>query len=578
MSATTDAATNGAQTLRTLPDDTALIIGAGPVGLMTASVLAHYGVKSVIVERNREPTRWPKMDLTNARSMELLRKIGLAEGLRARGVPSSIPYTVLMSTGLSQNSAFTQWNHPSVDEYKKKIRAKNDGTQPLEPYQRVSQEIFETWMRDLCEESPLIDLLYEHKLDSITETAEGVEAQITTTKNEESWVYQAKYAVACDGASSKSRRSLDISLEGGPMPVSFLLIHFKSRDLQKLHKQGRFWHLFLFNQGSFGGAVISQDENNIFTVHFSLGPDVDESSITSEDAVYTVLGGLHGPFKIKIDEVLVRSTYRPSTAVAKAFASPGLRVFLAGDAAHQNIPTGGYGMNTGIGDAFDIAWKLAAVIKGYGGPGLLESYEQERQPVAAQNVQRAAEHMSVHLTAVELLGNDAPEIGKESEKGTQLKDALHSHYRNLDGENTDLGIEMGYRYVSLVCIPDGSEPEPEWDPHTYLPTTWPGSRAPHLFLSDGNSIFDRLGPDFSLVEFRDSGDQQNGGAFIIEAAKGLGVPVTHVLLTGEDNAARIWQKNLVLVRPDGHVSWRGGCVKSRREADLIVETVVGRHS
>ncbi|RSL58708.1 hypothetical protein CEP54_007608 [Fusarium duplospermum] len=566
------------ESIRTLPDDTVLIIGAGPVGLMTASVLAYYGVKSVIVERNREPTRWPKMDLTNARSMELLRKIGLAEGLRERGVPSSIPYTVLMSTGLSQDAAFAQWNHPSVDEYRKEIRARNDGTQPLEPYQRVSQQIFETWMRDLCEESPLIKLQYEHKLESVAEAAEGISAQITTTENNACWVYQAKYAVACDGASSKSRRSLDISLEGGPMPGSFLLIHFKSRDLEKLHKQGHFWHLFVFNQGAFGGAIISQDEKDIFTVHFPLGPDADESSISSEDAVYAVLGGLHGPFKIEMDEILVRSTYRPSTAVAKAFAGPQLRIFLAGDAAHQNIPTGGYGMNTGIGDAFDIAWKLAAVINGYGAPGLLQSYEQERQPVAAQNVQRAAAHMLVHLAAVELLGSDASEVDKESEQGARLKEALQDHYRKLDGENTDLGIEMGYRYVSRVCIPDDSEPEPEWDPHSYIPTTWPGSRAPNVFLSGGDSIFDRLGPDFSLVEFKDKVDQQNGGAFIIEAAKGLGVPLTHVLLTGENNAARIWQRNLVLVRPDGHVAWRRGCVKGRGEADRVVQTVVGRDS
>ncbi|RTE70052.1 hypothetical protein BHE90_015556 [Fusarium euwallaceae] len=420
-----------------------------------------------------------------------------------------------MSTGLSQDAAFTQWNHPSVDEYREQIKAKNDGTQPLEPYQRVSQQIFETWMRDLCQDNPLVDL----------------------------------------------------------RPGSFLLIHFESRDLENLHKQGRFWHLFLFNQGSFGGAVISQDEKSIFTVHYPLGPGTDEYSMSSEDAVYTVLGGAHGPFKIKIDKVLVRSTYRPSTAVAKSFSGPGLRVFLAGDAAHQNIPTGGYGMNTGIGDAFDIGWKLAAVVNGYGGQGLLKSYEQERQPVAAQIVERAASHMSVHLTAVELLGGDVSEVNKTSERGTQLKEALRDHYRNLDGENTDLGIEMGYRYVSRVCIPDGSEPEPKWDPHSYLPTTWPGSRAPHVFLNDGKSIFDRLGPDFSLVEFK---DQDIGSDLIAKAAKGLGVPVTCVTLTGEANAAKIWERRLVLVRPDGHIAWRGDGVKDLREAGRILETAVGR--
>lgn len=179
------------------------------------------------------------MDLTNARSMELLQKIGLADGLRNlgqfkfpyrvvilacisssefnKGVPRNVPYTVLMSTGLSQSSAFTQWDHPSVDEYREHIMAKNDGTQPLEPYQRVSQQIFETWMRDLCEQNPLTELRYEHKLESIAETNNGVEAQVTTARDGLSWNYHANYMVACDGASSRSRKSLDIGLEGGPM-------------------------------------------------------------------------------------------------------------------------------------------------------------------------------------------------------------------------------------------------------------------------------------------------------------------------------------------------------------------------
>ncbi|KAF5026972.1 hypothetical protein F66182_1002 [Fusarium sp. NRRL 66182] len=522
-----------------LPDDTVLIIGAGPVGLMTASVLAYYGVKSVILERNQEPTRWPKMDLTNVRSMELLRKIGLADGLRHQGVPSNIPYTVIMSAGLSQDEAITQWDHVSVDEYREQIKTQNDGTQPAEPYQRVSQQIFERWMRDLCKDNPLIDLRYEHRLDSITETKTAVEAQITCTRDGSSWKQEAKYAVACDGASSRSRKSLEIGLEGGP----------------------------ILTAGGFS--------QNTFTVHYPLGPDEDEASISSEEAIYAVLGGAHGPFKIEIDKVLVRSVYRPSTAVAKAFAGREMRVFLSGDAAHQNIPTGGYGMNTGLGDAFDIAWKLAAVLKGYGGPRLLESYEQERQPVAAQNVQRAAFHMSAHLTAVNLLGNDTLEVNSASERGKQLRSVLRDHYRDMNGENTDLGIEMGYRYSSQVCIPDDSEPEPRWDPHSFLPTTYPGSRAPHVFLSDGTSILDRLGPEFSLVEFKDMPDVDVGSGFVVEAAKNLRVPVTIVALVDEANAARIWQRKLVLVRPDGHVAWRGSRVKDQREADCILKTAAG---
>ncbi|KAF5238822.1 hypothetical protein FANTH_10150 [Fusarium anthophilum] len=136
---------------------------------------------------------------------------------------------------------------------------------------------------------------------------------------------------------------------------------------------------------------------------------------------------------------------------------------------------------------------------------------------------------------------------------------------------------MGYRYVSNVCIPDDADPDPKRDPHTYLPTTWPGSRAPHVFLKDGNSILDLLGSDFFLVEFKDEPDQQIGSDLLVTVAKELGVHLVSVTLVGEANAAMVWQKKLVLVRPGGHVAWRGSSVGCHKEAKRILETAIGRH-
>ena len=157
-----------------------------------------------------------------------------------------------------------------------------------------------------------------------------------------------------------------------------MLVHFKSRDLTRLHKQGRFWHIFLLGEsGGFEGAVISQDEKGTWTTHLFLPLDAEPEKMDPHDAVYRVLGGVYGPYKITIDEILVRSVWRPNIAVTRNWSNPSLRIFLAGDSAHQNIPTGGYGMNMGIGDAFDLGWKLASVINGHGGPDLLRSYEME---------------------------------------------------------------------------------------------------------------------------------------------------------------------------------------------------------
>lgn len=265
-----------------------------------------------------------------------------------------------------------------------------------------------------------------------------------------------------------------------------------------------------------------------------------------------------------------------------------MRVFLAGDAAHQNVPTGGYGMNTGLADAFDIGWKLAAVIKGWGRQGLLAAYEQERRPVAIRNVERSGVHMDVHMQAVNMLANGKVfELERHgSEEGKWLRDSICKHYQIHDGENTDLGIEMGYRYKSaIIWSPQdeeqGDSVEPPWDAHVYRPTTWPGSRPPHVFLRDGSAIFDRFGKHFTLMEFqsaKNSAKFGQGSHLLVEAANRLGMPLSHVRLANEEHAARLWEKPLVLVRPDGHVSWRGAWVKDATIADKIIETAVGCHS
>lgn len=201
----------------TLPKGTVIIAGGGPVGLLVARILSFYRVKSVLFERNDTTTKWPKMDLTNARSMELFRKLGLADDLRRQGVPADIDQNVLVSTGLSMDEPITMWKLPGVDKFRKQIRENNDGSQPLEPWQRVSQAIFERWLKAICDGDPLIELHYGHKLMSASETSTGSRAHIieVATRVETEW--QADYIVGCDGASSKVRESLGISMDGGPV-------------------------------------------------------------------------------------------------------------------------------------------------------------------------------------------------------------------------------------------------------------------------------------------------------------------------------------------------------------------------
>lgn len=233
-------------------------------------------------------------------------------------------------------------------------------------------------------------------------------------------------------------------------------------------------------------------------------------------------------------------------------------------------------MNMGIADAFDLGWKLAAVINGSAGSALLKSYELERKPVALRNVERSGVHFKVHLDLKEFFaGGDPRGIDSDTEEGRRLRAVIHDYYQKHDGENKDFGVEMGYRYRSPVIIQDddaGNE-EPPWDPSRYIPTSWPGSRPPHLFLSDGTAIFDRFGKDWTLLVFS---DQACGQDFVSEVAESLRIPLELVNLAREKLAAKLYEKPLVLIRPDQHVAWRGEQVRSIDEAQKILEVVTGR--
>ncbi|EXJ69170.1 uncharacterized protein A1O5_08105 [Cladophialophora psammophila CBS 110553] len=560
-----------------LSPDTVLIAGGGPVGLLLAAVLSRYNVKSILVERNKSTTKWPKMDLTNPRSMEILRRLGLADELRKQGVRADVPQPVLFCTGLPAPKAITSWEHESVDQFRTRIQRTNDGTLPLEPWQRLSQVIFEAWLKGICEKDPLIELRYGCRVEEVEESADQVKTTISNVDTGALSVIVSKYVAGCDGANSRVRRSLKMPLDGGPIPAFLLLVHFKSRDLTRLHKLGQFWHIFFFKKtGEFSGAIIAQDEIDTWTTHLFLPLDADESKVDSHEAIYATLGGAHEPYPIKVDEILVRSAWRPNIAVARQWTSLHRRVFLAGDSAHQLIPTGGYGMNTGIGDAYDLGWKLASVINGSGGISLLDSYEAERRPVALRNSEHSGVHMQTHQAVGSLMnGLDIDAINSDTKEGKAARQSIHEHYQKNSGENTDLGMEMGFRHRSSIIVPDGEHTsEPEWSPSRYVPTTWPGSRAPHVFLNDGTPIFDLLHPTgWTLVTF---GKTHISAQYLIDSAEELNIPIKHLSLLGESLAEELWERKMVLIRPDQHVAWRGESLSSPAAARDILTTVVGK--
>lgn len=524
-----------------------LVVGAGPVGMVAALSLARHGVSCVVVERQSETTRHPKLDYVNARSMELFRPLGLTADVRAARVGPEHSADIIWSTGLA-GVPITVWRLPSVAEQRRRIAQHNDGTQPVEPGQRISQITFEPVLRAYCRREPRIDLRLGWHLDRLTPDDDGVTSQLVEVGSGRRLAVRSRYVIGCDGASSRVRTGLGIGLDGFGVPElpNAFMVHFTSRDRDTLHRHGPFWHYFA---GRY--VIIAQDEVDTWTVHVN-GTDPAEFDPPPADPAAFVRETMG--VDLRIDRVLLASRWRPSFGLADRYRAG--RVLLAGDSAHQMFPTGGYGMNSGIADAVDAAWKVAALVHGFGGEELLDSYEAERRPVGKRNLHTSQRHLGVHIRVGELLRQGAP------------LDTVGSFIDAERGENEYLGVELGYRYdeSGIVCPDAGAAPG--WSPWTYTPTTWPGGRPPSLRLDDGRMAFDRFGPWFTLVDFAADGRADG----LLEAAAAQGLPVRHTVVT--DPAAReLWERDLVLVRPDQHVAWRGNAAPANPAA--VVRRVRG---
>jgi 2-polyprenyl-6-methoxyphenol hydroxylase-like FAD-dependent oxidoreductase len=512
-----------------------LVVGGGPVGLTTALALQKRNIRVLVVERNPATTRHPKMDVTNGRSMEHFRRLGVADKIRDVAVPRDHCMDVSWVTRLSEWE-LARFNYANVHEWRDNIRARNDGSQPLEPNMRLSQVVLEPALRNILETCPLVDLRFGWAFESLTQDSEGVTAIIRSASTGATETVRCSLLAGCDGGASRVRESLGFSCAGKWNVLPFYMVHYRTPAKNLMQRLGRAWHY----QSPVGGTLIAQDDEEIYTLHNLISPGVDPKSIDPRKFLFESLG---------VDfpcEVIQANPWCPHLVVADHFGSG--RVWLAGDSTHQFIPTGGYGMNTGIGDAVDVAWKFAAALQGWGGSRLLATIDSERRPVALTNCDAAEKNMAVRLKIAEAY---SPAIHADTAEGAAARAALGRLILDLGNlENEAFGIELGYRYRNspIVC---GEQNETEWRIQDYVPSTWPGVRAPHVFLSTGEALFDLLGPDFTLLAFSDT----DVTAFV-DAASKRGVPLTVVRIR-DPHVRHVYERDLVMVRPDQHVAWRG---------------------
>lgn len=478
-----------------------LIIGAGPVGAVLALELARHGVASTVVERSYAAPLFPKMDFLNGRTMELLRRLGLADRLRRAGVPARHPSNFVWTAGLDQ-PAIAVWPYPAPADQ-----------DPLTAYLRIPGSVLEDTLRAVLREHPLVDLR-----EGWTFLGLAAEGALVRTPSGAEQHLAAPYVIGCDGAGSRVRRALPVDMPVSAPPTRRVSIYFRSAD-PALRPYGRAFVTTV----STGVTLVSRDEDARWTASFEAS-EVD-------DPVPVLRAKLRIP--VVVDEVLAVSSWQGALAVADRYRVGS--VFLAGDAAHQYYPFGGHGANTGIADAVDLGWKLAAVTQDWAGPSLLDTYETERRPVALFNREMSENFLEV-----------ARRFARLSAYGASTAH-LAGFLAQETAQVTTAGVHFGYRYP-VTHAEEG--PPPRWDWIEYVPTTWPGGRPPSL-LVDGTPLFDRFGTGFTLVDL--SG--VDSGAVLVKEAVRRGIPMTHLPVTETIRAT--WERNLVLIRPDQHVAWRG---------------------
>jgi len=514
-----------------------LIVGAGPTGLTLAIDLGRRGIRCTIIEQKEAPAFLPKMERANARSMEIYRRMGLAGRIRAAGLRADCPMDVYIILAMNQ-PPLLRLPYPSVAQAKLDIRSTNDGTAPLEPYQLISQYTLEPLLKSVAESTPGVSVRFGCEFLSLRQDPGGVTATVKDHQRGPEQIHAA-YVVGCDGGASPVRRELGIRLRGEGNTLALRQALFRCDELFERIPigngpgQGRHYHV----ADDKATQLIMQDSTRHWTLH---------SIVDSDQEMKTQFEKTVG---IEVEyEMLSCSAWRQNLLLADHYQKD--RAFLAGDAVHLVIPTGGLGMNSGVGDAIDLAWKLAGTLQGWGGPNLLPAYELERRQIGDRNV-GASRYATIGRRKWRALWR--PDIGDNTPAGKQTRDVLIAT-ADIEQRKTNemIGAELGYRYVNspIVCeVPGG----PEHLFREYQPTTWPGARLPHVWLDDGTAMQDRIGDSYTILKL---GRSQADTTGLERAIRAYGAPV-QVLEIPDQIARDIYDYDLLLLRPDMHVVWRG---------------------
>ncbi|WP_050772468.1 FAD-dependent oxidoreductase [Sagittula stellata] len=518
-----------------------LIVGAGPVGLSLAGDLATRGIRSLLIEKTDGTILQPKMDMVGVRTMEFCRRWGIAEWVEQSPYPRDYPQD---NVWLESFTGVEFGREPMVSKEEEPLPK-----QSPQKRERCPQDMFDPILTRFVRQFDESTIEYETELQSFTQSAKGVVAELRH-KNGTLETITADYLVGTDGAASTVRRALDIPMHGQPVLTYTTNVIFRCKDLPSLHDKGKAYRFIFIGEEGTWLTIVAIDGADRWRLSY-VGSQ-ERRTLEEADIHKLILRAMGKPFEYEIESVM---PWVRRALVAETFGKG--RVFLAGDACHLTSPTGGFGMNTGIADAVDLSWKLAAVLDGWADPALLESYTIERKPVAVRMVTEANRNLK-RMLATRTKAPD-PIAFDPSPEGAAARKAYGDWYtETMRAEWYSIGIHLGFNYYeSPVVCPDGSD-NPDDDVSNYVQTGRPGHRAPHAWLKDGQSTLDLFGEGVTLLRLSADAPSTDGfGA----AAGERSIPLTiHDLSAQGAEIHDLYGAALVLVRPDGHVGWRGNVV------------------
>lgn len=516
---------------------------------MLANELGRRGIKAQVVDQDEGVATAPQANATQARTMEHYRRHGFADEIRALGMPPDYP------TDVAYFTTYAGWElgrhrMPPSGETARLARELEHVWNAAELPHRVPQSHAEQVMYKHACKFETIDIAFNWRVVRFEDNGESVVTHIEQVKTGEQRSIRSQYLFAADGGSSVVRKQLGIRYGGEQAERDFmggrmLSVYIDAPAFYEVVKAPRAWMYWTFNPRR-RALLAAIDGRGKFVMQTQLraGETMDGMDKSYLGSLFLQAMGCEIPHEITGFE----SWLAGRALVAESFGRG--RTLLGGDAVHLFTPTGGMGYNTAVGDAVNIGWKLAEVVRGRASPALLESYEIERKPIAHRNTRFAAGFAdSVGLYV------PSPAIEAEGAAGEAARKRAGAYLaRHGREEFTIPGFTFGYRYDgSLAIIGDGS-PKPYDAPGVYVPTGKPGGRAPHVWMRDGTSLFDHFGFNWTLLCF--AAGRTDVSAFAGEAER-RGLDVKILELDDEPVAADLYESALALVRPDQIVAWRG---------------------